>query len=388
MARDQRSEAELRNSDSHAGWDFATRDQRQSWERAQRLTPYMGFHGKRSEIKNRAEKKHRDSQAGSDFMARDQRSETELRSSTVTHMLDQNFMAEDQRSETELKSSTVTHMLDGISWQKIRDQLRSSTVTHTLDGISRSEISWVVAQWLTHWMGFHCKRSEIKNRVEKHSNSHPGQNLGQLENFHLTCLLPAMAHIQNFQNFPSITFNFSPFLPYHSHNEHTVKWAWCYTHILIIQVKLCRWLDHGAYILKYLSSPISLAQVQVTSHMILLNFSHGSRKGIWLTYLEIGMSKPRGGPHDQFLLYSFECSCLYIKAKMYHCWSICEDIPAIERSVEAKIETMDKWSTDLFTAYSMHTSRLFCWTVTNNIFSAKSSIDAAVCLISSPTWSW
>ena len=101
----------------------------------------MGFHGKRSEIKNRAEKKHRDSQAGSDFMARDQRSETELRSSTVTHMLDQNFMAEDQRSETELKSSTVTHMLDGISWQKIRDQLRSSTVTHTLDGISRSEIS-------------------------------------------------------------------------------------------------------------------------------------------------------------------------------------------------------------------------------------------------------
>ena len=36
----------------------------------------------------------------------------------------------------------------------------------------------------------------------------------------------------------------------------------------------------------------------------------------------------------------------------------------------------------------MQTSRLFCWTVTNNIFSAKSSIDAAVCLISSPTCSW
>ena len=36
----------------------------------------------------------------------------------------------------------------------------------------------------------------------------------------------------------------------------------------------------------------------------------------------------------------------------------------------------------------MHTSRLFCCTVTNNIFSAKSSIDAAVSLISSPTCSW
>ncbi len=32
---------------------------------------------------------------------------------------------------------------------------------------------------------------------------------------------------------------------------------------------------------------------------------------------------------------------------------------------------------DLFSAYTMQTSRLFCWMVTNNIFSAKSSIDAA-----------
>jgi len=35
----------------------------------------------------------------------------------------------------------------------------------------------------------------------------------------------------------------------------------------------------------------------------------------------------------------------------------------------------------------MQTSRLFCWTVTNNIFSTTSSIDAAVRFISSPTWS-
>jgi len=44
--------------------------------------------------------------------------------------------------------------------------------------------------------------------------------------------------------------------------------------------------------------------------------------------------------------------------------------------------------TDLFTAYSMQISRLICWALTNNIFSAKSSIDNAVCLISSPTCSW
>ena len=113
------------------------------------------------------------------------------------------------------------------------------------------------------------------------------------------------------------------------------------------------------------------------------------RIGIGLTYRRVGMPKPRHSLHDQFLLYLFKCSCLYIKAKMYHCWSIHEDIPAIERSVEAKIEgTINEWSTDLFTAHSMQTSKLFCWTVTNNIFNAKSSIDAAVCLISSPTWSW
>ena len=33
-------------------------------------------------------------------------------------------------------------------------------------------------------------------------------------------------------------------------------------------------------------------------------------------------------------------------------------------------------------------SKLFCWTVTNSIFSARLSMDAAVCLISSLTCSW
>ena len=70
---------------------------------------------------------------------------------------------------------------------------------------------------------------------------------------------------------------------------------------------------------------------------------------------------------------------------MYHCWGRLKDIPEIESLVEA---TADKSTTDLFTAYSMQSFMLFCWTVTNNIFSAKLSIDAAVCLISSPTCSW
>ena len=36
----------------------------------------------------------------------------------------------------------------------------------------------------------------------------------------------------------------------------------------------------------------------------------------------------------------------------------------------------------------MQTFRLFCWMVTNSIFNAKLSMDAVVCLISSPTCSW
>jgi len=42
----------------------------------------------RSEIRDRAEEKHRDSQAGWDFIAWGQKSETELRRSTGTHILD------------------------------------------------------------------------------------------------------------------------------------------------------------------------------------------------------------------------------------------------------------------------------------------------------------
>jgi len=41
-----------------------------------------------------------------------------------------------------------------------------------------------------------------------------------------------------------------------------------------------------------------------------------------------------------------------------------------------------------FTAYSIHNSRLFFWTETNNILSARSSRDPAVSFISSFTWSW
>jgi hypothetical protein len=48
----------------------------------------MGFHGRRSEIKNRAEEEHSHSQSGWDFMAEDQKSKTELRRSTATHILD------------------------------------------------------------------------------------------------------------------------------------------------------------------------------------------------------------------------------------------------------------------------------------------------------------
>jgi len=47
----------------------------------------MGFHGRRSEIRDRAEEKHRNSQAGRNFMTGGQRSETELRRSTRTHIL-------------------------------------------------------------------------------------------------------------------------------------------------------------------------------------------------------------------------------------------------------------------------------------------------------------
>lgn len=41
-----------------------------------------------------------------------------------------------------------------------------------------------------------------------------------------------------------------------------------------------------------------------------------------------------------------------------------------------------------FTAYVMHNSRLFCWTETNNIWSAGSSRESAVRVVSSFTWFW
>ena len=51
-------------------------------------------------------------------------------------------------------------------------------------------------------------------------------------------------------------------------------------------------------------------------------------------------------------------------------------------------ETADDWTTYGYTAFSIQASKLFFWTVTNSIFSARSSIDVAVCLISSPTCFW
>jgi hypothetical protein len=54
----------------------------------QSLTSWIAFHGRRSEIKNRAMEEHSHSHAGWDFMAGGQRSKTELRRSTATHILD------------------------------------------------------------------------------------------------------------------------------------------------------------------------------------------------------------------------------------------------------------------------------------------------------------
>ena len=188
-----------------------------------------------------------------------------------------------------------------------------------------------------------------------------------------------------FRIFPPITLKFLPFFPYHLPNQYIVKCAWEHTHILNIWIKLLHW--HWVMVLTSWNICCHhLPWLRQKSSHILLNFSHNFRKFIQLTYLKIAMSKPRCSPINQVPLCSFECSYLYnYQVKMYHCWSILEDISEIERSVEA---TVDKWTTDPFTAYSMQTSRLFCWTVMNSIFSAKSSIDAAVCLISSPTCSW
>ena len=126
----------------------------------------------------------------------------------------------------------------------------------------------------------------------------------------------------------------------------------------------------------------------MASYMILLNFSNGHRKCIWLTYQRIAVSKPRCSPINQVLLYPFEHLYLY---------NSIQNVPlSIPKNTEIYIWKIERWVeatahkriTDPLTAYSMHTFRLFCWTVTNNIFSAKLSIDAAVCSISSPTCSW
>jgi len=84
----------------------------------------MRFHVKRSEIRDIAEEKYRDSQADRDFMLRGQRSETELRRSTGTHILN-GISWQKVRSEIELRRSTWTHKLNGISWQEVRDQRQS-----------------------------------------------------------------------------------------------------------------------------------------------------------------------------------------------------------------------------------------------------------------------
>ena len=69
-------------------------------------------------------------------------------------------------------------------------------------------------------------------------------------------------------------------------------------------------LGHDTHILKYLLSLSFLAQAEVDSHMILLDFSYSSRKCIQLTYLKIAMSKPRHSLVNQALLCAF--GCLYL----------------------------------------------------------------------------
>jgi hypothetical protein len=77
----------------------------------------MGFHDRRSDIKNRAEKEHSHSHPGW-IMTRGQRSKTELRKSTPTHMLDGRRSEIKNRAEKE-------HSHSHAGWQEVRDQKQS-----------------------------------------------------------------------------------------------------------------------------------------------------------------------------------------------------------------------------------------------------------------------
>jgi len=75
----------------------------------------------KSKIRDKAKekKKHRDSQAGRDFMAEGQdRAKKKHRDSQAGR----DFMTEDQRSKTKLRRSTGTHTLNQNFMEKIRDQ--------------------------------------------------------------------------------------------------------------------------------------------------------------------------------------------------------------------------------------------------------------------------
>ena len=148
-----------------------------------------------------------------------------------------------------------------------------------------------------------------------------------MEILHIICLLPIYYENLTFYYFKILTFFALSFalsvccqmtIMSHLHTEYPCKTS-------------SQTLDHNTHILKYTLSSPSLTWAEVDSHMTLLNFSHSSRKCIWLTYLKIAMCKPSHTHGNQVLLCSFEHLYLCIQVNIYHCWGILEDIPAIEK---------------------------------------------------------
>jgi len=177
-------------------------------------------------------------------------------------------------------------------------------------------------------------------------------------------------------SFP-ITLNFSPFAAY------SVYCQMCSHPHTVIQVTLC--YQHWIMILtlKYLLSPSFLAQTEVDSHIILLNFSHGSRKCIQLTYLKIAMSKPRCSLVNQVLLCSFECSYLYNSS---------ENVPLLEYAQRYTWDRKVGWSNsgqvNHRLVHCIFNADLWVILLDSDEQHLQSSINDAVCLISSPTCSW
>jgi len=171
------------------------------------------------------------------------------------------------------RKHTATHRLDGISWLHVNNSNGAQEVHN-----SHSR----------HWMNHFCCQFEI---------------------LHLTFLLPPIFYVQNFlfYNFEFLTF-FPLSLAYSVYCQMCLM---SHPHT-VIQVKLC----HQHWIMTLTSWNICWYHLlwprqKLDSHMILLNFSHGSRKCFQLTYLKIAMSKPRCSLVNQVLLCSFECSYLY-----------------------------------------------------------------------------